>query len=86
MLYTVYFKMPGAKKWEEINDVEGDTLLVGDPNGPPGSFPVRVIYQKDHTRWEIPMSCLIRFSPERFDSIKKDMENRSGQTMKIKEN
>ena len=89
MLYTVFYRFPGDKKWEEIHDVEGDSLLEGDRKGLPGhppAFPVRVVFQKDHTRWEIPMSCLIRFSPERFDTIKKDMENRSGQTMKIKEN
>ena len=78
-LYEVNYRLPGAKKWNTIERVKGDTLLYGARNQP---FPgVRVIICEDETRWEIPATAVIRFSPERFDVVKKNVELEAGQSV-----
>lgn len=79
MNYTVWYKK--GIFWHKVKNVEGDTILKDDvPNkGTSQLLPVRVLYLVDKSRIEIPMSCLIKFSKERFYDIKQKMEKESGQ-------
>lgn len=81
MFYTVYYKKPGGFFWHKIKDVEGDTTLESEKGN---VSPMRVLLLSDKTRLEVPMTCLIKFSKERFFDIQADMEKEAGQAIKIK--
>jgi len=81
MTYTVYYKKPGGFLWHKIKNVEGDTIIDTDKGQ---ALPVRVLLLADKTRLEIPMTCLIKFSRERFFDIQNNMEREAGQKIKTK--
>lgn len=63
MLYTVWYKKPGGTFWHKIKDVEGDTIITTGRGIP---VPVRAFFLVNKIRIEIPMSCIVKFSRERF--------------------
>ena len=81
MNYSVRYKK--GLIWKTVKGVVGDTILRDDSpgKGTDAPMPVRVIFFADKTRLEIPMTCLIEFSKERFYIIQKGMEKESGQKM-----
>ena len=81
MNYSVRYKK--GLFWKTARGVVGDTILRDDSPGIGTGMPmpVRVIYFADKTRLEIPMTCVIKFSKERFYDIQKGMEKESGQTI-----
>jgi hypothetical protein len=85
MLYTVYYKQPGGLFWRKLKRVKGDTIYRDDSlGGTKMPIPVRVLILEDETRLEIPCSMIIRFSRERFFSIKQKMESEAGQAIPTK--
>ena len=46
-------------------------------------FPVRVLYLSDNTRIELPMSCVITFSPSRFEGVRNNAEKTTGQKLPL---
>lgn len=81
MLYTVWYKKPGAIFWHKIKDVEGDTIIETTKGQP---LPVRAIFLVNKVRLEIPMNCIIKFSKERFYDVKANLEKEAGQQIKTK--
>lgn len=81
MTYTVYYKKPGGFFWHKVKNVKGDTIIESDKGH---ALPVRVLFLSDETRLEIPMTCLIKYSPERFYDIQASMEGESGQAIRTK--
>jgi hypothetical protein len=77
MKWIVFYKTPKALFWRKIKNVEGDLL---DPEMPG----IRVILCADGTRWEIPATCVFRFSKERFLDIQAQMSKEAGQQIKVK--
>ena len=63
MLYTVWYKKPGGIFWHKIKDVEGDTIIATGRGIP---VPVRAFFLVNKIRIEIPMSCVVKFSKERY--------------------
>ena len=76
MLYTVWYKKPGGFIWHKVKGIEGDTTMESEKGQP---LPVRVLFLSNKTRLEIPMTCVIKFSKERFYDIQAAMEKESGQ-------
>jgi len=81
MTYEVYYKKPGGFIWHKVKNVEADTIIETD-NGQ--ALAVRVLFLADKTRLEIPMTCLIKFSKERFYDIQNNMESETGQKIGVK--
>lgn len=81
MLYTIWYKKPGTFFWHKLKNVEGDTTMESEKHQ---ALPVRVLYLSDKTRLEIPMSCIIKFSKERFYDIQVNMEKEALQKIKTK--
>jgi hypothetical protein len=74
MDYKVKYKLKGSWFWTTVKGVEGDATMPVE-----GALPYRVLFLKDHTRIEIPLDgTSFKFSKERFDVIKKNMEKESG--------
>ena len=82
MLYTVWYKKPGRIFWHKIKDVEGDVIIE---TGKGQALPVRALFLVDKTRLEIPMSCIVKFSRERFYDIQANMEKEAGQKIETKQ-
>ena len=76
MLYTVFYKAPRHWFWRKLKKVKGDTVLESSQKTP---LPVRVIILSDETRIEIPMTWAIKFSRDRFLSIRDKMNKEAGQ-------
>jgi len=76
MNYSVWYKKPHGLIWHKVKNVEGDTIME-DVKGK--SLPMRVLLLANKTRLEIPMTCLIKFSKERFFDIQENIRNESGQ-------
>lgn len=81
MKYNAYYKAPGQLFWNKIKDVTADLIFEGPHKQ---KFNVRVIITENETRYEIPMTWAIKFSTERFYSIKQQMDAEAGQEIKIK--
>ncbi len=73
MNYTVHYKKPHGLIWHRVKNVEGDTLME---DAKKNNMPVRVILLANKTRLEIPITCLIKFSKERFFDIQANMEDK----------
>lgn len=82
MFYTVYYKKPGALFWHKVKNVEGDTTLESEKGH---VSPMRVLLLSDKTRLEVPMTCLVKFSKERFFDIQANMEREAGQKIMTKQ-
>ena len=80
MKYVVSYKKPEQFWWRRIRNVVGDTILEHNQS----VLPMRVLFLADNVRIEIPMDCIIRYSKERFYSIKDQMEQEAGQTLPVK--
>ena len=80
MNYSVKFKTPQGLFYHTIRDVTGDTIIETDKGQ---ALPVRVFFLADKSRVEIPMSCIIRFSKERFFDIQAHMSAEAGQNIPI---
>ena len=76
MLYSARYKK--GLFWHKVKNITGDTILKDGI-----SLPVRVLYLSDHRRLEIPMSCVIEFSADRFVSIQASMEKETGQKVVV---
>lgn len=76
MLYTAWYKNPRGFIWHKVKNVEGDTTMESEKGRP---MPVRVLFLSNKIRLEVPMTCLIKFSKERFYDIEKSMSKESGQ-------
>lgn len=81
MLYTIWYKKPGGLFWRKMKNVEADTIIETDKGQ---ALPVRVLFLSDKTRLEIPMTCLIKFSRERFYDIQANLEREAVQKIKTK--
>ena len=81
MLYTVWYKKPGRIFWHKVKDVEGDAIVETEKGW---GLPVRALFLANKIRLEIPMSCLIKFSKERFYDIQVNMEREAGQKITTK--
>lgn len=81
MLYTVWYKKPRGFVWHKVKNVEGDSIIETEKGQ---ALPMRVILLSDKTRLEIPMSCIIKFSKERFYDIQANLERESGQKIGVK--
>lgn len=81
MLYTAWYKKPGGFIWHKVKNVEGDTTMESEEGRP---MPVRVLFLSNKIRLEIPMTCLIKFSKERFYDIQANMESEAGQEIRTK--
>ena len=62
--------------WWKIKHLRGDTMLES-PNGT--ILAVRVLFQADKTRIEVPMNRIIKFGPDREMSIRDDIQRTAGQ-------
>jgi hypothetical protein len=82
IVYKVWFFADG--EWHEIDNVTADSSLFNKKQGEDIAYSVRVIFCKDFTRYELPMSIPLKFSPERVKVIKEDMEQNTGQRVKVK--
>ena len=79
ILYTVFYRIIGTKKWCKIENVKGDGILSENSN--------RFFILEDETRYEISCSNIeFKFSKERYLSIVERMNNESGQDIKINKN
>ena len=76
MLYTVWYKKPGGFLWHKVKNIEGDSTMESEKGQ---ALPVRVLFLSNKTRLEIPMTCFIKFSKERFYDIEQNMSKESGQ-------
>jgi len=81
MTYTVWYKKPGGFIWHKVKNVEGDSTMESEKGR---AMPVRVLFLSNKIRLEIPMTCLIKFSKERFYDIQGNMERESGQKIGVK--
>lgn len=81
MLYKIWYKKPRGIIWHKVKNVEADTIIETDKGS---ALPVRVFFLSDKTRLEIPMTCIIKFSKERFFDIQNTMESEAGQEIRIK--
>ena len=73
MTYTVWYKRYFF--WKRVRRVEADDAYETDK----AALPVRVLYLANKTRLEIPMSCLIKFSRERYDDAQAQKEKRQAE-------
>ena len=74
MTYTVFFRKTGSKDWQKLENVKGDGFV--------DAMPYRMFILADETRVEVPMDDVIfKFSPERFQILKKQMEREAGQAI-----
>lgn len=80
MTYTAKYQRPGGLFWKTIRGIVGDTCYVAEGGQ---ALPVRVLFLEDKTRVELPMSMIIRFSPERFESIRAKMSREAGQRIEV---
>lgn len=76
MLYTVWYKKPGRIFWHKIKDVEGDTIIESERGH---ALPVRAIFLVNKIRLEIPMSCVVKFSKERYYDLEAIREKEAAQ-------
>ena len=76
MTFTVYYKKPRGIFWHKIKRVKGDSIYTDRQNNPQS---VRTVICEDETRYEIPMTYLIKFSKERWLIVKKEMEREASQ-------
>lgn len=76
MLYTVWYKKPGGIFWHKIKDVEGDTIITSGRGIP---VPVRAFFLVNKIRIEIPMSCVVKFSKERYYNVQVELEKEAAQ-------
>ena len=75
MKYTVFYRVVGNNKWNEIKNVKGDGVIENQ---------YRFFILEDETRYEIPCSNVeFKFSKERYSLILKRMNNEAGQDIKI---
>lgn len=81
MVYKVWYKKPGGFIWRKVKDVEADTIIENDKGQ---GLPVRVLFLADKTRLEIPMTCIIKFSKERFYDVQANLEREAGQKIGVK--
>ena len=82
MEYSVKYKKSNGLFWRKIKGLIGDCIYQA-PNGE--VLPVRVLFLKDRSRIEIPMTDFILvFSKERFYDIQEQMEAEAGQKISIK--
>jgi hypothetical protein len=61
--------------WWRIRHLRGDTILES-PNKM--ALAVRILFQADGSRIEIPMNRIIKFGPAREMSIRADIKNETG--------
>lgn len=80
MIYTVKYRKPWWPFWRKIKKVTGDATLDNDTKQ---FFPYRVLMLEDKTRLELPYSLILKFSPDRFHSIHKDMERSARQSIPV---
>ena len=78
MIYSVKYKTRGSWFWRKIKNVKGDGVVP--ENG------MRYFILLTDERIEIPTSCEILFSRERFIHIVKQMEQEAGQKLPIDTN
>lgn len=79
MLYTVKYKLKNHWFWKTVKKVKGD-FIGQDVTGHP-----RIIIKENEERLEIPCNeTQFWFSLERFLVIKQNMENESGQDIRVK--
>jgi hypothetical protein len=71
MFYSVYIKRR-LFGWKKIT-VKGDTILETAKGT---ALPVRVFIQPDETRWEVPLTRMIRYSPQRIKVIEEDLRKK----------
>ena len=71
MTYTVKYKLPGQWFRRTIKRVKGDGLVE---NGQ-----ARFFILEDETRIETPVTARFIFDKNRFNTIKKNMEQEAGQ-------
>ena len=77
ILYEVSYKKVDSHIWNNIKKVKGDLIISELPN-------TRILILEDETRIEIPLTdMMFKFSKERFYRIKENMENESGQNIKV---
>jgi hypothetical protein len=76
-MYTVKIKRPSGLFWKTLKNVTGDSIIE---TGTGVALPVRVFFFSDESRLEVPMTYLIRFSPERAASIRKSISKETGGT------
>lgn len=85
--YPVKYKLVGDFFWKTIKGVVGDDTVFrpnrGSTNdkGVPGedTLPVRVLFRKDGTRFELPMNnTIIWFPPQRAEMIKQKIDEGKG--------
>jgi len=70
MTYTVSYKREKNLRFKKIKNVVGDGIMEDS------KVPTRFFILKDNTRIEIPVvGTEFMFSPERYDIIKKNMED-----------
>ena len=82
MSYTAFYKNPGGffSRWRKVKKVVGDTIIETEKGQP---LPVRVLFLEDKSRLEVPMSCMIKFSRERFLEIQAKMSREAGQKIEV---
>jgi len=86
MTYTVWYQHPGSLFKRKIRNVEGDMIMKDDnPSTHPTYQPlgIRVFLLADKSRIEIPMTCVFRFSKERFFGIQEKMSKEAGQKIPV---
>ena len=87
--YSVYYKTTNQFFWRKIKNVIGDVKLdshtIGSGNKSLAfDCPMLELIKSNNEVIRLPMDgLLIKFSKERFDAIKKNMEAESGQKLNI---
>lgn len=76
ILYTVFYRKLGTKRWSEIQNIKGDGFLENNQG--------RFFVLEDETQYHLPYSNVeYKFSKERYLSILERMNNESGQDINI---
>jgi hypothetical protein len=76
MFYSVKYRYPKEWFWKTLKNVKGDGILEVGGNA-------RFFILADETRVELPVICEFRFSPKRFEMIKRNMEAQVGQAIPV---
>ena len=76
ILYTVFYRKLGTKRWNKMQNVKGDGFLENNQS--------RFFVFEDETQHHLPCSDVeYKFSKERYLSIVERMNNEAGQEIKI---